>query len=123
MSKLKFDLAEEGLHCVLKPYQAEIMRFLWETQTPQDSRAVTEYIKSVDIEGAKSRAAVIFFLNYMVDEGFLDYVERPTKGGYKRVYSLNESSLTEIRFRNHVAERFYGRIRQLQRGEQKEAEE
>ena len=117
MSKLKFDLAEEELHCVLKPYQAELMRFLWKTQTPQDSRAVTEYIKSVDIEGAKSRAAVIFFLNYMVDEGFLDYVERPTKGGYKRVYSLNGTSETKQDFIQHVAERFYGKIRKFQNKE------
>ena len=106
MSRLKFDLAQEGLHCVLKPYQAEIMRFLWETEEPQDSRSVYRHIQKADVEGAKSRASIINWLNYMVDEGFLDYVEKTTKGGYKKVYSLNEQSRTEKAFRDEVWKRF-----------------
>jgi len=122
LSKLRFDLAEEGLHCILKPWQAEIMRFLWDTGEPQDSRAVHEYVQGFGEEIARSRAAVIFFLNYMVDEGFLDYYEETTKGGRKRVYRLNERSVTESSFRGHVAERFYGRVREFQIVGQEEAE-
>jgi len=107
---------------VLKPWQAEIMRHFWATEEPQDSRSVTYHIQSSDVGGAKSRAAVITFLNYMVDEGFLDYVEQTTKGGVKRVYSVNERSLTESSFRGHVAERFYGRVREFQTGGQDEEE-
>ncbi len=107
MSRLKFDLAQEGLHCVLKPWQAEIMRFFWETGEAQDSRSVYQHIQTADVEGAKSRAAIILFLNSMVDEGFLDYVEKSGKGGYKRIYSLNEQSRTETAFRLHVKNMFY----------------
>ena len=114
LSKLRFDLSQEGLHCVLKPWQADVMHFLWEKAEPQDSRAVYEHLQTADIEGAKSRASVINFLNYMVDEGFLDYVEETGKGGHHRVYSLKELSETETKFRAFVAEMFYGEIRTFQ---------
>lgn len=106
MSKLRFDLAQEGLLCVLKPYQVEIMRFLWDTETPQDSRAVHQHIKTAGVGGASSRPSVINFLNHMVQEGFLDFEEKSTKGGMKRVYRLNETSRTEEVFKVHVANRF-----------------
>lgn len=106
MSKLKFDLAKEGLLCVLKPYQVEIMKHFWRTQIPLDSRAVHLHLLVAEVEGARSRAAVINFMNYMVDEGFLDYENRTTKGGIKRVYRLNDTSRTEELFRLHVSGRF-----------------
>ena len=116
MNTIKFDLAKEGLLCVLLPWQAEVMQFFWSTGEPQPSRTVYEHLQTADVRGAKSRASVINFLNYMVDEGFLDYVEESGKGGYHRVYSLNESSETEIMFRNRVAELFYTSIREFQNG-------
>ena len=110
MSKLRFDLAQQGLHCILKPYQAEVMRFLWETQEPQDSRAVHTHIKAADVPGAKSRAAVINYLNHMVEEGFLDFEEKSTKGGIKRVYRLKEDCVDERSFREAVYSRFFGKL-------------
>ncbi len=107
MSKLRFDLAQQGLHCILKPYQAEVMRFLWDTGKPQDSRAVHQHIKDADIPGASSRPSVINFLNHMVEEGFLKFYSKSTKGGHKRVYSLvNGWSKTEEVFRRQVADMF-----------------
>ena len=106
VSKLRFDLAQQGLHCILKPYQAEVMRFLWDTQKPQDSRAVYAHIQDAGVPGAKSRASIINFLNHMVQEAFLDYEEKSTKGGYKRIYRLNINSITEGVFKVHVANRF-----------------
>ena len=111
MSKLKFDLAQEGLRCILKPYQVEIIRYFWnmqfwDDQIPMDSRTVHEQLLSAEVEGARSRASVITFLNWMVDEGFLDYEEKTTKGGIKRVYRLNDTSRTEELFRLHVSGRF-----------------
>ena len=108
MSKLRFDLAQQGLHSILKPYQAEVMRFLWQTQKPQDSRAVYQHIQGAGVPGAKSRASIINFLNHMVEEGFLDYEEKSTKGGYKRIYRLNVED--EAEFRNKVAMIFYSRL-------------
>ena len=106
MSKLKFDLSQKGLLCVLKPYQVEIFRHFWDTQKPLDSRTVHSSLLEAEVEGARSRAAVILFLNEMVDEGFLDYEEKTTKGGIKRVYCLNALSKTEEIFKQHVSGRF-----------------
>ncbi len=115
MSKLKFDLAQEGLLCVLKPYQVEIMKHFWNTQTPMDSRTVHNHLLSAEVEGAKSRASVINFMNDMVEEGFLDYEEKTTKGGYKKIYSLNFMSKTEEVFRLHVSGRFKASLLKFER--------
>ena len=42
------------------------------------------------LDGGKSisRASIINFLNAMVEEGVLDYVEETGLGGYHRVYSV-----------------------------------
>lgn len=120
MSKLKFDLAQEGLRCILKPYQVEIMRHLWDTQTPTDSRTAHNHLLSTEVEGARSRASVINFLNDMVEEGFLDYEEKTTKGGIKRVYRLNFMSKTEEVFRMRVSQLFRATLREF--GAQQEAE-
>ena len=114
-SSLVFDLSQEGLLCVLLPWQAEVMRFLWSTGYPEPSRTVYEHLQTADIKGAKSRASVINFLNYMVDEGLLGYVERTGKGGYHRVYSINEHSVTEAKFRNLVAELFCAALREFKK--------
>ena len=66
MSKLKFDLSQRGLQCVLKPHQVEIMHFFWNEKKPLDSRTVHRHILSTDVQ-TKSRASVINFLNWMVD--------------------------------------------------------
>ena len=91
---------------MLRPYKVEIMKHFWSIQTPMDSRTVHEHLLSVEGEGARSRASVITFLNWMVDEGFLDFEEKSTKGGYKRIYRLNSTSIAEGVFKVHVANRF-----------------
>jgi len=51
-------------------------------------------------EKSISRASIIFFLNDMVDEGVLKYVERTGKGGHHRVYS---PAFDETGFREYLA--------------------
>jgi len=113
MNTIKFDLAEKELLCVLLPWQAEVMKYLWDTGEPQPSRTVYEHLQKIDTKGAKSRASVINFMNYMVDEEFLNYKEETGKGGYHRIYSLNERSLTEAQFRHSVAELFCEALREF----------
>ena len=113
MNTIKFDLAEKDLHCVLLPWQTEVMRYLWNTGKPQPSRTVYEHLQTAGVKGAKSRASVINFMNRMVDEGFLNYKEKTGKGGYHRVYRLNERSITEAQFRNSVAELFCEALREF----------
>jgi len=86
---LKFDPNAAGLHKVFRDYQVEAMRLLWETGNEGVTSNVVHLNVNDRLGGGKSisRASIINFLNAMVDEGVLDYVEEPGKGGYHRVYS------------------------------------
>jgi hypothetical protein len=100
---LKFDPAETGLAKVLRDYQIEAMRFVWkEGEEGVNSRGVGERVNDA-LKGIKtiSRASIINFLNAMVDEGVLNYVEETCKGGSRRVYSPR---LDEGGFKRHIAE-------------------
>ena len=85
---MKFDIKQEGLRTLFKPYQVLLMEHLWElngkTRVGLNSGQAWKYLQ--DKPEKKSRASVIFFLNDMVDEGILDYEEKTGKGGYHRVY-------------------------------------
>lgn len=108
MSTLTFDLAQNGLLCVLKPWQAEIMCHFWRTQKPMVSREVHLHLQDVGGVFAVSRASVINFLNYMVDEGLLDYTEETGKGGHHRIYSPTDK--TEQKFRDTVYRMFHEKL-------------
>jgi predicted transcriptional regulator len=93
---LKFDPSSEGLSKVLKDYQEEALRYVWEKgEDGVISREAWQHVNR-QFNGDKtiSRASIINFLNDMVDEGVLDYDEQTGKGGYHRVYKpkLDESS-------------------------------
>ena len=83
-----FDTSEKGLLTLFKTYQAALMEHIWELNNPErtgiTSGPAYEFLK--DHPDSKSRASVIFFLNYMVEEGILTYEEKTGKGGYHRVY-------------------------------------
>jgi predicted transcriptional regulator len=104
---LKFDLGKAGLETVLSPWQAEVMRYVWEVGET-DSRRAHEHLQGT--EHGKSRAAVIFFLNGMVDEGFLSYDEMTGKGGYKGIWSPHPGAKDEDAFRQRVEERVLGKL-------------
>ena len=85
---MKFDTSEKGLLTLFKPYQAALLEHIWKLNSPSRT-GVTSGQAHEFLQGhpdRKSRAAVIFFLNDMVDEGVLDYEEESGKGGYHRVY-------------------------------------
>lgn len=118
MSRLVFDLSKDGLLCVLRPYQIAIMHCFWHApEIPRISSQIHMHLQFLGGEAAMSRASVINFLNYMVDEGFLDYEERTGKGGYHRVYSLNAMSKTERVFRNQIRLRFDEKLRTFWKSE------
>jgi predicted transcriptional regulator len=93
---LKFDPSSEGLSKVLKDYQEEALRYVWEKgEDGVISREAWQHVnKQFNGDKTISRASIINFLNDMVDEGVLDYDEQTGKGGYHRVYKpkLDESS-------------------------------
>ena len=82
-----FDTSEKGLLTLFKPYQAALLEHIWELNNPgrtgiTSGQAHQFLQQNNDPEIRKSRAAVIFFLNDMVDDGILDYEEKSGKGGY-----------------------------------------
>jgi hypothetical protein len=85
---MKFDTTENGLHTLFKPYQALLMEHIWELNRTGrvgiNSAKAHRFLQ--DTPERKSRAAVILFLNDMVDDGILEFEERSGKGGYHRVY-------------------------------------
>ena len=82
------DTSEKGLLTLFRPYQAALMEHIWKLNNPErtgiKSGQAYEFLK--DHPDSKSRAAVIFFLNDMVEEGILTYEEKTGKGGHHKVY-------------------------------------
>ncbi len=94
-----------GLSKVLREYQREALRFIWNSEGKGLTSRMVHSQVNERLDGGKSisRASIINFLNDMVDEGVLDYVEESGKGGYHRVYS---AKLDEVGFKRSLAESF-----------------
>jgi len=107
----KFETFRDGLRTVWKEYQVEIMRYLWSLEEVEGAgsgnvwRAVNEVLFKRD--KSISRASCIFFLDNMVDQGILKYVERTGKGGHHRVYS---PVFDETGFREYLAKKIIGKL-------------
>jgi len=105
---LTIDTAGQGLAMVLKDYQEEALRFIWENKdVGASSREVWNQVNKVLKNKTISRASIINFLNAMVDEGVLNYHEITGKGGHRRIYS---TKLDEARFKQYVAELVLGNL-------------
>jgi len=86
-----FDTEKDGLHTIFKPYQVALMEHIWEvnseTRTGTTSSQAHELLMKTGNEDLMmSRASIILFLNYMVEEGVLEREEESGKGGYHGVY-------------------------------------
>ena len=106
---LKIDTAEKGLRMTLKDYQEVALRYLWRLGGEgASSREVWEQVNE-DLKGERtiSRASIINFLNVMVDEGVLNYIETTGKGGHRRIYSMRYD---EAGFKEHVARLVIGNL-------------
>lgn len=98
-----FDPAGKGLGKVLKDYQEESLRYLWDLDEGEGgvSRDVWKYVNGTLPDGKTiSRASVINFLDYMVDEGVLGFTEETCKGGHRRRYRPN---MDESEYKMHIA--------------------
>ena len=88
---MKFDTSKEGLHTLMKPYQAALMEYIWKINETERtgivSREAHQYLHDTgDDELKMSRASVIFSLDDMVEEGVLECELATGKGGHHRVY-------------------------------------
>lgn len=102
---LTYNLDGQGLETIFRSWQIEVFETLW--KNPElSSRQVFDDVSRVLIAsdgGTISRASVINFLNDMVNQKFLDYREISGKGGYKRIYRVNDKSRDEETFRVTLA--------------------
>jgi predicted transcriptional regulator len=109
---MKFDTSENGLLTLFRPYQAALLEHIWEQNNPQrtgiTSGQAYEYLK--DHPDSKSRASVIFFMNDMVEEGFLEYEEESGKGGYHRVYY---PKMNREQFVTHVTKPISDKLKEI----------
>jgi len=102
---LTLDASKQGLEMFFKPYQVEALRVLWKAGSEGgNSKLIWE---GVNESFGISRAAIIQFLNAMVDEELMEYDLATGKGGQHRVYRM-ELSMTGLSRR--LAEIFTGRL-------------
>ena len=99
-----FETFKNGLETVWTEYQVITMRYLWsiEGEEGAGSGKCWEHVNIVLEKRGRSisRASIIFFLNDMVDQGVLKFVERTGKGGHHRIYS---PAFDETGFREYLA--------------------
>lgn len=85
------NLDKEGIHKFLKPYQVEVMRYIWNRARVRSegiiSVEVYEYLQNLSNKKLhRSRASVIFFLDDMAEYGFLLKEWHTGKGGKRGVW-------------------------------------
>jgi predicted transcriptional regulator len=99
---LVLDPSKTGFEKVLRDYQIEALRMVWEsTSEGVTSREVYLHVnKALGDDKSISRASIINFLNSMCDEGVLNYEEETCKGGMRRKYS---PGVDEEGFKKHIA--------------------
>jgi len=104
---LVFDPTQKGFQKVLRDYQIEALRIIWNHEGEGlTSREV--YEATNEVLGPRrrvSRASIINFLNAMVDEGVLDYSEETCKGGMRRRYKkgLDEREFKKFLVQNMIS--------------------
>ena len=103
---LKMDTSKSGLGMFMKDYQELAFRYLW-SLSGEGASSHDVWVNVNKELGAKrigrtsiSRAAIIIFLDAMVEDGLLACTEETGKGGYRRIYRVkyDENDLKE-----HVA--------------------
>ena len=89
MKIVTYDTNNEGLLTVVKDYQAEALRYIWGLDEGKGASSRDVWVNvNVALMGKRtiSRASIINFLNFMVDEDILGYHEITGKGGHRRIY-------------------------------------
>ena len=83
----KLDLAKKGFRKICEPYKEAIFNVLIEADKPLGSGVVWKAVN--EDKGVKiSRASVIFFLNFLVDDGLCTFDDATGKGGHHKLYRL-----------------------------------
>ena len=109
---MQLETDKKGMAAVFKEWQVPLVEELLSGK-PMKSKEATDFLKEHDIRteqkgrGTVSRASVINFLNYMVDQRLLDYSEKTAKGGHHRIYKM---ILTREEFAHKITDRFVNKL-------------
>ena len=110
---VEFDTIEDGFRTVVKDYQEVAFRYLWGLDGGgASSRDIWVNVNKVMmpdplLRDSISRASIINFMNYMVDEGALDYTEITGKGGHRRIYY---AKFDESGFKEYIAKKIISKL-------------
>ena len=104
---MEFDTSQFGLRAVLKDYQEEALKMLWEHPEPQTSRQVWIEVNKRLNDETISRASIINFLEAMREDGVLKGEEATGKGGHHWLYN---PAMNETGFKVYIAQKVLGNL-------------
>jgi hypothetical protein len=97
---LIIDPSKVGFEKVLRNYQIEALRIVWNSSDKRlSSREIFQRVNKNLKNRVISRASIINFLNYMCEEKILKYEEEACKGGIRRRYYVG---LNEEQFKKYI---------------------
>lgn len=105
MNAMVIDLSQSGLEMFLKPHEVELMRAVWEAESPIDSRTAWGWLLAREQHHTRSRATVINFLKAAADRGWLEMTQRGVKGGESFLYVPSKNFPCEVSFTQMLAMR------------------
>lgn len=119
---MQLDTDNNGLAAIFKTWQVPLVEELLagtsmkskEAHTFLEERGIKAGARGRRERGTVSRAGIIAFFNYMVDEGLLDYTERTAKGGHHRIYKV---AMTREAFAHEIMRRFVDKLKEAFPGE------
>lgn len=101
LSGWKLDAGQEGSRILFRDYHKAIIDTLMLREDPLEGWTSSEMHEALKKQGVKiSRASVIFYLNFLVDDGLVIFESKTGKGGHHRVYTITK---TWDDVRKHIA--------------------
>ena len=99
LSGWKLDAGQIGTRIIFKDYHKAIVDVL--TEDPKKAWGSGKMWEEIKKRGIKiSRASVIFFLNFLVDDGLAEFDDATGKGGHHKLYRI-PVSMDEVK--KHIA--------------------
>ena len=102
-SPMKYKIGNVGLNAVLKPYQIEIIKYLWAyPDNGKSSKQIYDAVKEKLPDGKTiSRTSIIISLNTLVADGVVMFQEITDRRSRRRVY---KSKFDESGYKRHIIE-------------------
>jgi len=105
----KYESGKTGLEAFLEPWQIIALNIVWKSDKPIKSKDVwiqanQRYPLTI------SRASIINFLQYMMNQGVLEGIDATGKGGH---YNLYRPQMNETEYKTAMVKTILSKIREL----------